>query len=87
MQPQPDAKVNGYIDDAHTSVINNEEAFKRTKVAYPLALGLLFRKSEKYEPINREEILQKVKIKGEGTLSKLKIPLGCLIDSRLLLCH
>mmetsp|Transcript_10344 Transcript_10344/g.15391 ORF Transcript_10344/g.15391 Transcript_10344/m.15391 type:complete len:326 (+) Transcript_10344:2871-3848(+) len=85
MLPQPDTTVDGYINDVHTVVIDDEKIFKRTKVTLPLALGLLLRKSGMDEPVGREEILQKIKMEGEGTPSELKIFLGWLIDSRLFL--
>eukprot|EP00957_Ditylum_brightwellii_P028409 2145088-Ditylum_brightwellii.AAC.2 len=59
MPPQPDAKVECYIDDAHTAAIDDDRVFRRAKVAFPLALGLLFRKSGINKPIEREEILQR----------------------------
>eukprot|EP00957_Ditylum_brightwellii_P170972 13014673-Ditylum_brightwellii.AAC.1 len=85
MLPQLDAKVEGYIDDAHTAAIDNERVFIRAKAAFLLALGLLFRKSGNDEPIEREEILQITKMEGEGTPSKQKIFLGWLMDSCLFL--
>eukprot|EP00957_Ditylum_brightwellii_P209615 15362475-Ditylum_brightwellii.AAC.3 len=87
MPTQPDTKVDGYIEYAHTTSINDEPIFERVKEAFPLALGVIFRKLIKDEPITREEILQKMKMKmkmkGGGMPSKLKIFLGWLIDSRL----
>ena len=85
MPEQADAKVDGYIDDAHTAVIDDTKMFKRTKAAFPLALGLMFRRSGENEPIKREDILQRTKMEGEGTPSELKIFLGWLLDSRLFL--
>eukprot|EP00957_Ditylum_brightwellii_P004162 316975-Ditylum_brightwellii.AAC.1 len=81
--PQPLAKVDGYIDDDHTTAVYRPENFKRAKVAFPLVLGLLFRKSGKDKPVPKQEILQKKKIMAEGMPSKTKMFLGWLIGSRL----
>eukprot|EP00957_Ditylum_brightwellii_P180003 13712227-Ditylum_brightwellii.AAC.1 len=85
MPPQPNAKVEGYIDNVHAAAIDDKRVFRRAKAAFPLALGLLFRKSGKDEPIEREEIFQRIKMKGEGTPSELKIFLGWLMNSLLFL--
>eukprot|EP00957_Ditylum_brightwellii_P035348 2681062-Ditylum_brightwellii.AAC.1 len=82
MPPQPDTKIVKYINDAHTTAIDNEDVF-RPKKTFPLALGLLFCKSGKHEPIEKDEILPKMKMEREGILSKLKIFLGWFMDSPL----
>eukprot|EP00957_Ditylum_brightwellii_P208602 15358199-Ditylum_brightwellii.AAC.1 len=82
---QTNAKVNGYINDAHTAAIDDDMIFKRAKAVFPLALGLMFRRSRDNEPIEREDTLQQTKMEEEGTPSKLKIFLGWLLDLHLFL--
>eukprot|EP00957_Ditylum_brightwellii_P035686 2706146-Ditylum_brightwellii.AAC.1 len=65
---QANAKVDGYIDDAHTAVIDDTKMFKCAKAAFPLALGLMFQRSGENEPIKREDIIQRTKMEGKGTL-------------------
>eukprot|EP00957_Ditylum_brightwellii_P022263 1680734-Ditylum_brightwellii.AAC.1 len=85
MPEQADAKVNGYIDSVHTAAIDEERIFKCTTAAFPLALGLMFCRTCKHEPINKKDILQYTKMEGEGATSEFKSFLGWLMDLHLFL--
>eukprot|EP00957_Ditylum_brightwellii_P041147 3114976-Ditylum_brightwellii.AAC.1 len=82
MPEQANAKVDGYINDAHRAAIDNKMIFMRAKPAFLLVLGSMIWRSGENEPIKREDILQQTKMEGRETPIERKIFLGWLLDLR-----
>mmetsp|Transcript_56020 Transcript_56020/g.67253 ORF Transcript_56020/g.67253 Transcript_56020/m.67253 type:complete len:220 (-) Transcript_56020:2525-3184(-) len=79
---QPLAKINGFIDDSLTIALDAPDSFHRAKSALPLSIDCIFRNKATNEPMAREDILQAVKMLGEGFLCETKIFLDWLLLKR-----
>ena len=76
-----------FLDDGVIVGIDTPQNVAKMKAAMPLALELFGRRSQKDEPVPRDELIKLIKAIAEGALEELKIVTGWKLDTRRLLIN
>ena len=73
-----------YIDDGTTIILDTAENRRRGSAAVLLAIHIVGRAFDKYDPLKRKELVSLSKLHAEGRLEETKILLGWQLDTRKL---
>ena len=83
----PKGKVDCYIDDHITVVLDKNNYVKRASYATPLGFHLMGRPIQAKEPLPRDELECSNKRIAEGAMAERKVYLGWLIDTHAMTIH
>ena len=80
--PSRECYCDGYIDDSIVLCLDKKNNVKKGQQALPLAIDTAMRPRTNNETVFREDHIQPIKLKGEGTPIERRIVLGWLICTR-----
>ena len=80
--PNDDIKADVYIDDTTTITVDIKDNEKKGRAAVLLAMAIVGRNYDAFDPIFRPELVSLAKLAAEGAMEESKVLLGWRLDTR-----